>query len=112
MPEQDDRAAIEILKAPLSRAADRDQLKELQFRLMGFATGLALLVLLAPTWFVRDRGTSRIIDVYGGTSLFGFAPEKDASLGPLGVVARSATCFSSTARRPKNCGSQTTVLRT
>ncbi|WP_328519335.1 hypothetical protein [Kribbella sp. NBC_00359] len=86
MPEQDDRDAIEILKAPLSRAADRDQLKELEFRLMGFATGLALLVVLAPTWFVRDRGTSRIIDVYGGTSLFGLAPEKDAPLGPLGVV--------------------------
>ena len=86
MPEQDDRDAIEILKAPLSRAADTDQLKELQFRLMGFATGLALLVVLAPTWFVLDRGTSMTIDVYGGTSLFGLAPGKDAPLGPLGVV--------------------------
>lgn len=86
MPEQDDRESIDILKAPLPLAAGIDQLKELEFRLMGFATGLALLVVLAPPWFVRDRGTSRTIDTYGGTSLFGLTPGKDAPLGPLGVV--------------------------
>ena len=42
MPEQDDRESIDILKAPLPLAAGIDQLKELEFRLMGFATGLAL----------------------------------------------------------------------
>jgi len=86
VPEQDDRDSIEILKTPLPRAAGIDQLKELEFRLMGFATGLALLVVLAPPWFVRDRGTSRTIDTYGGTSLLGLTPGKDAPLGLLGVV--------------------------
>jgi hypothetical protein len=82
MSDKDD-VDLSILKQPLPSTNEFDGL---QYRLMGFATGLALLVALAPTWFVRDRDTNRIFDLYSGTSLFGFAPDKDAPLGALGVV--------------------------
>jgi len=61
------------------------ELHQLQFRLMGFGVGLALLVLLAPAWFVKH--TSRqTIDVSSGTSLFGLTPGEDAPMGVLGTV--------------------------
>jgi hypothetical protein len=82
MSDKDD-VDLSILKQPLPST---NEFKGHQYRLMGFATGLALLVALAPTWFVRDRDTNRIFDLYSGTSLFGFAPDKDAPLGALGVV--------------------------
>lgn len=62
------------------------ELHRMQFRLMGFGIGLALLVLLAPTWFVTERTSWQTIDVYGGTNLFGLTPGKDSPMGALGTV--------------------------
>jgi hypothetical protein len=63
------------------------ELKRLQFRLMGFAVGLALLVTLAPTWLTTRteyaRSSSRN---YSGMSLFGFTPGSDSPMGALGTV--------------------------
>lgn len=59
------------------------ELKRLQFRLMGFAVGLALLVTLAPTWLTARGSTTRI---YSGISLLGLTPGADSPMGALGTV--------------------------
>jgi hypothetical protein len=61
------------------------ELQQLQFRLMGFAVGLALLVLLAPAWFV-NHSSRQTIAVSSGTSLFGLTPGEEAPMGVLGTV--------------------------
>ncbi|MEV0797451.1 hypothetical protein AB0I34_07170 [Kribbella sp. NPDC050281] len=63
------------------------ELKRLQFRLMGFAIGLALLVTLAPTWLTTHGESSRsTIRIYSGISLFGLTPGADSPMGALGTV--------------------------
>ncbi|WP_020392826.1 hypothetical protein [Kribbella catacumbae] len=62
------------------------ELRRLQFRLMGFALGVALIVLLAPTWLISERSSRQTIDIYSGISLFGLLPAKDSPMGALGTV--------------------------
>ncbi|TCC44604.1 hypothetical protein E0H75_34130 [Kribbella capetownensis] len=81
MPEPDDRDSLDILKAPLRRLPE---LKELQFRLAGFAVGLALLVTLAPTWLTRDYGDGQLI--YSGIGMIHFTDHSPKSpMGGLGT---------------------------
>lgn len=59
------------------------ELKRLQFRLMGFAIALALLVTLAPTWLTARGSSTRI---YSGISLLGLTPGSESPMGALGTV--------------------------
>lgn len=60
MSESGDQADLNILKAPLPPRRDVDGLRHLRFQLLGFATALAVLVTLAPTWLVREYSRSGI----------------------------------------------------
>jgi hypothetical protein len=63
------------------------ELRRLQFRLMGFAIGLALLVTLAPTWLTTRSEYARAgTRIYSGISLFGLTPGSDSPMGALGTV--------------------------
>jgi len=85
MSEEGRRAVFEDeVKTALFRPGG--ELKRVHFRLMGFATGLALLVLLAPAWFDRGLWTRRSENAYGGTSLLGLAPDTRAPMGTIGIL--------------------------
>ncbi|WP_433160252.1 hypothetical protein [Kribbella sp. CA-247076] len=62
------------------------ELKRLQFRLMGFTTGMALLVVLAPTWLNTRSENGRMIRIYSGMSLIGLTPGSESPMGALGTV--------------------------
>lgn len=61
-------------------------LSRLQFRLMGFGIGLALLATLAPTWLMTQFGSRRETSLYSGVSLLGLTPDSDSPMGALGTV--------------------------
>ena len=61
------------------------ELKRVQFRLMGFAIGLSLLVLLAPTWLITRTESGRSGRIYSGMSLLGLTPGADSPMGALGT---------------------------
>jgi sugar phosphate permease len=61
-------------------------LSRLQFRLMGFGIGLALLVTLAPTWLtIRSRSRDEL-RLYSGISLLGLTPDSKSPMEALGTV--------------------------
>jgi hypothetical protein len=62
------------------------ELKRLQFRLMGFATGLALVVLLAPAWLTNGTESGRSSRMYSGMGLIGLTPGAEPPMGALGTV--------------------------
>jgi hypothetical protein len=62
------------------------ELKRLQFRLMGFTTGLALVVLLAPAWLTTGTESGRLARIYSGMSLIGLTPGAESPMGALGTV--------------------------
>jgi hypothetical protein len=60
------------------------ELKRLQFRLMGFATGLALVVLLAPAWLTTGTESGRSSRMYSGMGLIGLTPGAEPPMGAFG----------------------------
>jgi hypothetical protein len=63
------------------------ELKRMQFRLMGFAIGLALLITLAPTWLTTRSEYARTgTRIYSGMSLLGLTPGAESPMGALGTV--------------------------
>ncbi|HET6741113.1 MAG TPA: hypothetical protein VFH76_19350 [Kribbella sp.] len=65
MSESDD-ADLNVLKAPLPPRGT-DGLQELRFQLLSYATALAVLITLTPTWLTREygRGTLQIHSGFG-----------------------------------------------
>lgn len=61
-------------------------LSRLQFRLMGFGIGLALLVTLAPTWLTTRSGLRDELRLYSGISLLGLTPGTKSPMEALGTV--------------------------
>ncbi|WP_410793109.1 hypothetical protein [Kribbella sp. C-35] len=61
-------------------------LSRLQFRLMGFGMGLALLVTLAPTWLMTQFGSRRETSLYSGVSLLGLTPDGNSPMDAAGTV--------------------------
>jgi hypothetical protein len=61
-------------------------LSRLQFRLMGFGIGLALLVTLAPTWLTRHSRSVDELRLYSGISLLGLTPGSKSPMEALGTV--------------------------
>ncbi|WP_350274563.1 hypothetical protein [Kribbella sp. HUAS MG21] len=68
----------------MSDAAPKE-LSRLQFRLMGFGIGLALLVTLAPTWLTRSLSQDEL-RLYSGISLLGLTPDAKSPMEALGTV--------------------------
>ncbi|TWD75392.1 hypothetical protein FB561_6830 [Kribbella amoyensis] len=61
-------------------------LSRLQFRLMGFGIGLALLVTLAPTWLISRTGSRDEIRLYSGISLLGLTPDSNSPMDAQGTI--------------------------
>jgi hypothetical protein len=61
-------------------------LSRLQFQLMGFGIGLALLVTLAPTWLTTRSGSRDELRLYSGISLLGLTPDSKSPMEALGTV--------------------------
>ncbi|WP_410793111.1 hypothetical protein [Kribbella sp. C-35] len=79
MSEPDDQVDLNVLKAPLPPPGERDPLQRLRFQLLGYATALAVLVTLTPTWLTHEYSRSSP-NLYTG---FGMA--RDATI--LGSAA-------------------------
>ncbi|WP_327636409.1 hypothetical protein OHB24_41275 [Kribbella sp. NBC_00482] len=79
MSDPDDQVDLNVLKAPLPSRHEVDALQRLRFQLLGYATALAVLVTLTPTWLTREYGRSSL-QLYTG---FGMA--RDATI--LGSAA-------------------------
>jgi hypothetical protein len=73
-----DDADLNVLKSPLPSRYESSPVQELRFQLLGYATALAVLVTLTPTWLTREFGDGVL--VYSG---FGMA--RDAKI--LGSAA-------------------------
>jgi hypothetical protein len=65
--EPDDQVDLNVLKAPLPPRGERDALQRLRFQLLGYATALAVLVTLTPTWLTREysRSSSHLYTGFG-----------------------------------------------
>ncbi|MFC9691703.1 hypothetical protein ACFTSF_24335 [Kribbella sp. NPDC056951] len=66
------------------------ELHQLRFRLMLFGNAVALLALLAPTWYVvaGDNPMPHVVSTHSGISLFAGAGEtvEKGALGPVPVI--------------------------
>jgi hypothetical protein len=56
--EPDDQVDLNVLKAPLPPRHQVDAVRSLRFQMLGYATALAVLIVLTPTWLIRDFGRS------------------------------------------------------
>ncbi|MFF0342156.1 hypothetical protein [Kribbella sp. NPDC004875] len=77
MSEPDD-VNLDLLKAPLP-PRDSNGFEQLRFQLLGYATALAVLVTLTPTWLIREYSRDSL-RIYSG-----FSMTRDAEL--LGSAA-------------------------
>jgi len=73
-----DDVNLNVLKAPLP-PRDANGFEQLRFQLLGYATALAVLVTLTPTWLIREYGRDSL-RIYSGLGM-----ARDAE--PLGSAA-------------------------